>query len=274
MAVIRDRITVFPPEGETVVVDIKSGGVSLGTAHAERTTSRTLTLPLSISERTSFYVPRGAYSVSVKLDGVEIAGDGAEVTVSSFPAEVRATVNAAETSDVVTAEGGGSGGSVPEGAPVYRAFSFDHSTPGLVAGHAVYTPTIGDLLLDAWIEVDAAWNGTTPKADFGYFDPGNDGGVGLLGLTWGAVDLTAADVAGRLGLGLLNGNDSSNATIAQQAVSYALPGGPSRGAVPSKFATADPIKVCVSADGSVNGSASGATAGSATLYLVTVTPAT
>lgn len=115
MAVIRDRITVVPPEGETVVVDIKSGGVSIGTAHAERTTTRTLTLPLSISERTSFYVPRGGtYSVSVKLDGVEIAGAGVPVTVSTFPTELRVRVDASETADVVTAEGGGSGGSIAE----------------------------------------------------------------------------------------------------------------------------------------------------------------
>lgn len=110
MAVQRDRITVFPPDGETVVVDLLDGGVSLGTAHAERTTTRTLTLPLTISERTSFFVPAGSgpYDVSVKLDGDEIAGPaGTPVTVSDFPAEVRTRINAAELGSVA-----GSGGSI------------------------------------------------------------------------------------------------------------------------------------------------------------------
>lgn len=99
MAVQRDRITVFPPDGETVVVDILDADVSLGTVHAERTRTRTFTLPLSITEATSFFVPAGTgpYAVSVKLDGKEIAGPaGSAVTVSKFPAEVRTKVDADE----------------------------------------------------------------------------------------------------------------------------------------------------------------------------------
>lgn len=112
MAVIRDRITVIPPSGETVTVDISEGGASLGTVHAERTTARTLTLPLSITDRTSFFVPvGGTYEVSVLLDGVEIAGDDASpVTVSSFPAEIRTAIDVTEMTDVVS---GGSSAVTP-----------------------------------------------------------------------------------------------------------------------------------------------------------------
>jgi hypothetical protein len=121
MAVQRDRITVFPPDGETVTVDILDTGVSLGTVHAERATTRTLTLPLTITAATSFYVPAGTgpYDVSVKLDGEEIAGpSGSPVTVSTFPAEVRARVNAAELPSL---SGGSSAVDLPRSE--YRASS-------------------------------------------------------------------------------------------------------------------------------------------------------
>lgn len=112
MAVQRDSITVVPPDGETVVVDILEDDVSLGTVHADRSKTRTLTLPLTITARTSFYVPVGSgpYDVSVKLGDDEIAGaDGTPVTVSRFPAEVRARIDA----DELGAVAGASGGSVP-----------------------------------------------------------------------------------------------------------------------------------------------------------------
>lgn len=124
------RITVDPPEGETVVVDILSGSVSLGTALSSRYSSAsTLTLPNTISERTSFYVPGpGPYNVSVKLDGKEIAGPaGAPVAVSTFPAEVHARIDADELADVA---GGGSGGSLPTPSIETAGFALRVNTDG------------------------------------------------------------------------------------------------------------------------------------------------
>lgn len=106
MAVQRDSITVVPPDGETVVVDILEDDVSLGTVHADRSKTRMLTLPLTITARTSFYVPVGSgpYDVSVKLGDDEIAGaDGTPVTVSRFPAEIHAKIDAAELAAVSSA---------------------------------------------------------------------------------------------------------------------------------------------------------------------------
>jgi hypothetical protein len=37
----------------------------------------------------------------------------------------------------------------------------------------VYTPTIGDVLFDAWIEVRTPWDGTTPLCDYGVFTSGD-----------------------------------------------------------------------------------------------------
>lgn len=142
MAVIRDRITVIPPEGETVAVDILEDDVSLGTVHAERATTRMLTLPLSITERTSFFVPAGTgpYDVSVKLGDDEIAGPGgAPVTVSSFPAEIRARVDAAELGSVA-----GSGGSSQVGDSTYSA---ENNSPLTLNG--LLATTLSDWTEDA-----------------------------------------------------------------------------------------------------------------------------
>src|SRR5271156_4709185 len=48
-------------------------------------------------------------------------------------------------------------------------FPFIYSDAGLSTGLSLYTPTIGDILYDAWIEVDTAWDGTTPTAEIGSF---------------------------------------------------------------------------------------------------------
>lgn len=155
--------------------------------------------------------------------------------------------------------GGGGGGSTP-GAAIVRKFPFAFNTPGLAAGATLYTPTAGDILLNGWIEVDTAWNGTTPKADIGTF-------VGTVfgWLTFNStVDMTKAD-SERRGTGVLVGSDFSNASI------VAATGGNERDA-PSKLLGTEPIKVVVSTTGASNGADPGATQGAAVLYLVTATP--
>lgn len=60
-------------------------------------------------------------------------------------------------------------GGAGAGTPVVRKFPFAFDTPDLLTGAPLYTPTIGDILLDGWVEIGTAWNGTTPKGDFGEF---------------------------------------------------------------------------------------------------------
>jgi hypothetical protein len=76
------------------------------------------------------------------------------------------------------------GGNAP-GSPKITAFPFTFDTPNLATG-AVMTDSIpeGDLLLDAWVQLDTEWNGTTPLMDYG---PSGE----LLGLTgtWGGGPL-------------------------------------------------------------------------------------
>lgn len=78
------------------------------------------------------------------------------------------------------------GGGTP-GAPIYRKFPFTYSNADLATALAVYTPTVGDLLLSAILEIDTAWNGTTPLFNIGaaIADPTSL----LLGTAW---DMTQA----------------------------------------------------------------------------------
>lgn len=182
--------------------------------------------------------------------------------------------------------GGGSAGS-----PIVRKFPFAYNTPDLLTGAAVYTPTVGDILMDAWIEIDTAWDGTTPLGDIGEFDPGGSGG--LFSSIASAVDMTIADFANNLA----NPGVLLSSSIRTLTAAYALAtardglrttpgdnpqgltgiGNPTfldaeGGLLPARFTTADPIKVCVSQDGTNTGTDPGSTQGQAILFLVTATP--
>lgn len=152
------------------------------------------------------------------------------------------------------------------GASIVRKFPFAFDTPNLLTGAALYTPTAGDILLNAWIQIDTVWNGTTPKGDIGTFtgDVEFTGGGGLFGsLDGGPLAMTLADVS-EYDPGYLSPDpDGTRNPGLVQGVSRIAPG---------KIMTADPIKVCVSQDGTNIGADPGSSQGSAVLYLVTATP--
>lgn len=188
------------------------------------------------------------------------------------PADVAITL--ADPAHVPADPAGGGGGAT--NASVVRKFPFAFNTPGLAAGTTVaYVPTVGDVLLDAWFEVDTAWDGVTPLADIA-----QDWGTAssLFTNIMGAVDLTARDDTG-FAMGLTGGTPLARAAgpfstlTAQQQIALEMSAdqGAFR-AVPAKFASAAPVTLCVSRTGSP-GAAPGATHGAATLYLVTATPA-
>lgn len=174
------------------------------------------------------------------------------------------------------AAGGGGGGA---GSPVVRAFPFAYNSANLLTGRTVYTPTVGDVLLDAWIDVLVPWDDVNlALGDFGTFTGGVNRGLfaQIIGDN-SACPLMRVDQMG----------GASHLTYAQTAVIYASsyllnvvnnslevgnPGG-TIGFAPRAFLTADPIKVVVSQDGRVVGADPASTQGSAVLYLVTATPA-
>src|SRR5205823_4836112 len=99
----------------------------------------------------------------------------------------------------------------------------------LAIGATLYTPMPGEMILDGWIDVIAAWNGTTPMGDLGAFiDPNT---IGWFNAKFGQlVDMTtpSADITG---------NDGFVESISVRC------------ATPSP----NPIKVVVSRDGKSDG---------------------
>lgn len=194
---------------------------------------------------------------------------GAEVTLTDDEFEDLSAQALTDLVDDITPVVGGA----PAGVAIVRAFPFAFDTPDLLTGAAVYTPTIGDVLLDAWVEIVEPWDGTTPKGDFGRFT----GGItrGFFYVVWTSLDMSSVDDTTSLqGMSAQNGNAlKTSGLVLASALSAVVnqPAGPRY--VPAKFTTADPIKVVVSADGGTAGDDPGATQGSAILYLVTATPA-
>ena len=163
-----------------------------------------------------------------------------------------------------------SGGRIvqPIGDEVIKQFQFSHATAGLNTGVVAYTPNIGDILLDCWIEVDTAFNGTTPLADVGDF-VGTNTGIFFQGV--GAVDLTNPDSMLDLGGGgdLLCRTDSAPAWSDGFYTGYA--NGNNR-LLPARFVANLPLKLVVSTTGAKGGAATGATAGAGVVYFLLGTP--
>jgi hypothetical protein len=144
-------------------------------------------------------------------------------------------------------------------------FTFDFDTANLATGAAFYTPTAGDILIDAWLQIGQAWNGTTPQFDFGPFAGFPDGFFRLAG-EHGGVDLTGSDrtsqdlATQRTGLpSLLGLNNIWN---------YGSDLADLKRFVPALIYQSHVWKLVVSQDGSNTGAAPGSTQGAATLYLV------
>lgn len=175
----------------------------------------------------------------------------------------------------------GGGGGAAGAARVLGPFPFAFDDAGLEDGIAFYTPTVGDVLLDAWISVTEAFNGTTPFADV--FPIGQP--YGVFGWGSGAVDVTHADTAhGSLGGGwtLSRLVDAGQLAIASYALlvdglgpSLTLPANPSVAGVQVSwltFRSADPLLIGVSQNGQAGGTAVGGTAGAGAVYLIVATP--
>lgn len=165
-------------------------------------------------EGAAYIEPFGANSVVVKTwgNGTEGAPVGTVPVVIDIPTDI---YGQGQVVSVVSGQGI-SVDSTDEANPVVNVtfsaqgalrihqmpFSFD--TPGLAAGISLpfadgYQPLQGDLLCDAWISIDTAWDGTTPQGDIStdfpgiqyYIDLSTDGFFKSLGLS--AIDMTQAD---------------------------------------------------------------------------------
>ncbi len=151
-------------------------------------------------------------------------------------------------------------GSVPGASIVRGPFVFAFDTPNINNGVDIYVPTVGDVLLDAWYEVDVAFDGTTPFFDLGTFV------ASTIGLWNGLGILDTADDEHR-GTGLLIGPAGPNKNIP----AYSLNSEDHR-FVPAKFVATNPLKIIVSQDGLIGGAAIGGAQGAGAVYFVTSTP--
>lgn len=135
------------------------------------------------------------------------------------------------------------------GVSIVHSFTFTFALATLELGHAFWTPTVGDVLLNAWLFRSVAWDGTSPTCDVGSFQGSNNGWFNRFD---GTQDLTVPDELDQAGNGI---------TFANTALF-----------LPAAFTTADPIKIVVSQNGQLNGGATESTTGSTTLYWITSTP--
>ncbi len=166
--------------------------------------------------------------------------------------------------------GGGGGGSTPGAARVLGPFPFAFDTAGINNGHTIWTPAVGDILLDAWISVVTAFDGSTPMGDIGTFTGGQS--YGWLASNNAAADLTYADGnSGGIDKAILA---QSGAPAVDGVFQMTLAGATysSGRQLPGSFISASPIQVVVSQDGTKGGTASGGTQGAGNVYLVIATP--
>jgi hypothetical protein len=180
----------------------------------------------------------------------------------------------------VEESGGGPGGETAGAARVLGPFPFAFDDVGLNDGIAFYTPTVDDILLDAWIEVTEAFDGTTPFGDAGQYDGDT---YGIWGLT-NPIDLGTADrtsdipslltaaTAQMLGENFASGNSAALLSTLQLTDSMGTPLLVSQRFLPAKFTTSVPMKVVVSQDGYLGSDPVGGTAGAGAVYLVVATP--
>lgn len=152
--------------------------------------------------------------------------------------------------------GGGGGGGGASNDLVTRVFPFAYNTAGILTGAAIYTPTVGDIIYDWWVQVSTAWDGTTPR-----FDLIVNGLSMLLGNQMPGTSLAAADAASGLNPNPLSWSDS---------IAIAVLNGT---AIPRRqiiVESATPILGCVSQDGSPTAVAASVGTGTATAPPVTV----
>ncbi len=189
------------------------------------------------------------------------------------PAKVDAvTAKVNEVIDAVTALQSSSGGSQPGAAIVRGPFVFAFDTADIDDGVQVYVPTVGDVLLNAWIEVTEMFDGTTPIADIGTINAGVwiDGPGGWFFNAGGPIPVDQ-EWGNTLSTSLLSQGNTNNS--ADDLIGGGVYGGGGKMVPPARFLTADPIMLVLSQDGLPGGDPIGGTAEAGRVYLVTATPA-
>ncbi len=180
------------------------------------------------------------------------------------------------------AAAGGGGGSQPGAVRVLK-HDFDFSqAEALAAGVAVWTPAVGDVLLNAWVETTVSWAVVDVSA-------GCDIGVVIDG-AWAHIDGYPNSLISRFGTppDMSNNIWAEDPQIASYSTSKPLAStemqqvmlisttNQESGALPVqvRFKTTDPLSLVVSGTTMPGGPQTDATEGQSTLYIVVSSPAT
>lgn len=135
-------------------------------------------------------------------------------------------------------------------------FMVNYNDANLNDGIEFYTPSAGDILVAAMVEIETTWDGTTPKLDIGQ---GNGGIFREISAPNGIY--LDADTPLEAGDGFL---------LYHYKASTSYPGANHH--LPGRVTTTTPFAVWVSEDGLRGGADPGATQGAARVYLVIATP--
>ena len=181
-------------------------------------------------------------------------------------------------SPIITPAGGGGGGGATPGAGIVRGpFSFTHATAGISSGGVtVFTPAIGDVLLDVLVIITTPFDGTTPQYDVGLIETN---GVGIFGNFYNWLDATQQGVqftdylqggAPAIGTTPAFTNPASALAFGSAAVAGVTNGVPP--VTPSVFLDSAPFKLWVTQNGKSSGADPVCTVGAGALYVTTATP--
>ncbi len=184
-----------------------------------------------------------------------------------------------------TGPGGGATGAIRQFDTPITFDMADLSTPsGAIPGVTVYTPTVGDLLVDMWFEVDPAFDGSVwdATAKYDFYLASTAGASGLVGAYASGFGTGApsASLSGQTGLvfqggtSLLSGPDANGHGSLSMLNSAGLNGGGdianARRYFPSRFLVADPVVLVVSSDGLSTGNDPGASTGSGIAHVLVI----
>lgn len=188
-------------------------------------------------------------------DSSLVYGKGQMVIVNGilYQASQRVPINTSPPNGTYWQIVGGEQAATPASIPAHYAFPFQvgqYTAAQLAAGVPIttYIPNEGDVVIEAWFEVEVAFNGTTPKLDWGSFS--STEGI-MHELNSAVVDGTAAD-------GAVANNDTFKTPSAKL------------GGVALRVVKTAPLYVVCSEDGTKGGTTTGATSGTAILHLIVI----
>ena len=149
--------------------------------------------------------------------------------------------------------------------PMVRSFPVYYNDANLYQGRTLYTPAPGEYVMNAWVQIVATWDGTTPTGDLWVEGSSNGWLRTLTGHSW---DMTQLD-ADNFGVGLSNQVAIGEIDLITAQI-YSSGSTPFR-FIPGQFYNSQPLQFVVSTDGTPT-TDPGSTQGQANIYIVTFNP--